>query len=186
MSSPPRLQYIVPIEIVRRPQSLEPHARRVGELGVVLGVAVTGDIRISGAGNEGIRITSERGDSRLQRFDRSRTHAAACTDVERAGPHSSRTARLSASIGASAITSRRAARTRVGEQRNRTFARLSANPCIQARDFDVAYYAGIAVREPGASVVSFTNGILASGVLDHSGSQRSLVGQVAPRRRTSP
>jgi len=46
--------------------------------------------------------------------------------------------------------------------------------------------AGIAVREPGASVVSFTNGILASGVLDHSGSQRSLVGQVAPRHRTSP
>ena len=61
VSSPPSLlQHIVPIEIVWRPQPLEPHTRRVGELGVALGVAVTGDIRVSGAGNEGIRITGER------------------------------------------------------------------------------------------------------------------------------
>jgi hypothetical protein len=87
ISSPPSLcQYIVPIEIVWRPQSLEPHTRGVGELGVILGVAVTGDIRVSGAGNEGIRMMGELGDNRLQRLDRAGAHAAAGTDLERVRP----------------------------------------------------------------------------------------------------
>ena len=187
VSSPPSLlQHIVPIEIVWRPQPLEPHTRRVGELGVVLGVAVTGDIRVSGAGNEGIRVSGEAGDNRLQRFDRARTHAAACTDVERVGPaflQNSETERVDWRFGDNKPVCTHAGR-RVPEQG------LSPAPqrtlVIRPAYFDVADYAGVAVREPGASVVSFTNGILASGVLDHSGSQRSLVGQVAPRRRTSP
>ena len=39
------------------------------------------------------------------------------------------------------------------------------------------------MREPSAKVMFLTNNILASGMLDDSGGQSSLVGQVAPRRQ---